>query len=255
MFGKLLKYEMKSTFRTFFTMFIILILVSFMSVVGNFLKIDALLNVGMVAFSISVLPAFIVYLITIIQRYNNNLYGDEGYLMFTLPVKSWKIILSKLIASILWGIATIIVVSIMCLNIGLSYGNLHGITISYLIESFFLAMKMVDIKLLISTLGIIVVSSINFIVLIYLSISASNLSFIRKGNAAVAVVFFFILQYIETKILELLNLQQAYMYGAYGNISNTVSDAFFTMILIQLVFIVITFLVTSYITSKRLHIR
>jgi len=45
---------------------------------------------------------FVATLIITIQRYYKNLLGDEGYLMFTLPVKSWQHILNKLLVSLLW---------------------------------------------------------------------------------------------------------------------------------------------------------
>lgn len=41
-----------------------------------------------------------------IQRFYKNLLGDEGYLMFTLPVKTWQNILSKLIFAVFWTISS-----------------------------------------------------------------------------------------------------------------------------------------------------
>jgi hypothetical protein len=45
-------------------------------------------------------------LIVLIQRFYKNLLGDEGYLMFTLPVQSWSHILSKLAVSMLWTVVS-----------------------------------------------------------------------------------------------------------------------------------------------------
>lgn len=39
---------------------------------------------------------------TFFRRYNANLYGSEGYLMFTLPVRSRELLFSKILVSFLW---------------------------------------------------------------------------------------------------------------------------------------------------------
>ncbi len=52
-----------------------------------------------------------------IQRFNKNLLSDEGYLMHTLPVKPWKHIASKLLASMLWMIGSVVVALISILVI------------------------------------------------------------------------------------------------------------------------------------------
>lgn len=44
-----------------------------------------------------------------IQRFYKNLLSDEGYLMFTLPVKPWKHIVGKLLVSMLWMVASVAV--------------------------------------------------------------------------------------------------------------------------------------------------
>ena len=56
-----------------------------------------------------------------IQRFYKSLLGDEGYLMFTLPVRPWQLITSKLIVSALWSIVSCVVAvgSIMVMAIGL----------------------------------------------------------------------------------------------------------------------------------------
>lgn len=48
-----------------------------------------------------VLGVMAVFTVTIIiQRFYKGLLKDEGYLMFTLPVESWKLILSKAFVSV-----------------------------------------------------------------------------------------------------------------------------------------------------------
>lgn len=118
MSGKLLKYEIKATARLFLPLYLTILI--FATINRFFINMP---DIGEKAFSFSSLAMTIsmfVYitlmiglvlmtLIVLIQRFYKNLLGDEGYLMFTLPVQSWSHILSKLTISMLWTIVSGIV--------------------------------------------------------------------------------------------------------------------------------------------------
>ena len=61
----------------------------------------------------------IVYVI-IARRFYVNVYGDEGYLTLTLPVKRSYIILSKLIVGMCWLIAQVVVIILSLLILTVS---------------------------------------------------------------------------------------------------------------------------------------
>ena len=52
---------------------------------------------------------FVATLIVVIQRFYKSLLGDEGYLMFTIPVKAWQNILNKLLVSMLWTFTSTVI--------------------------------------------------------------------------------------------------------------------------------------------------
>lgn len=56
----------------------------------------------MFVYVMSVIAVPVAIVIITIQRFYKNLLCDEGYLMFTLPVRSEQLILSKLFASVIW---------------------------------------------------------------------------------------------------------------------------------------------------------
>lgn len=62
-----------------------------------------------------VLGAFVVHFIITIQRFWKNLMGDEGYLMFTLPVSVDALLWSKAISVLIWSAATLLVVALSVL--------------------------------------------------------------------------------------------------------------------------------------------
>lgn len=134
MLGKLIKYEIKATSRTFLPLYgavIILALVNklFMALEGakggaNYLnqlsgsslalqrlsEIPATL--AMTTYVIIIIALFVLTFIVMIQRFYKNLLGDEGYLMFTLPVAPWKNIVNKLLVSMMWTVLTGIVTAL-----------------------------------------------------------------------------------------------------------------------------------------------
>ena len=140
MLGKLIKYEFKATSRFMLMIFGLLLALSVMvsgSLVFNFDEIIAGISqefhtgsliLGVVAFIIIML--FVVLNVAAvcgmffyaISRFKNNLLGDEGYLMHTLPVKTRDNILSKAIVSVVWTVVSFIVVGLayFILIIGIS---------------------------------------------------------------------------------------------------------------------------------------
>lgn len=109
MLGKLLKYEFKATSRTFLPIYAALILVALVNRLFRVGNID--IGFGLttaILFGLFV-ALFVLTLLVIIERFNKNLLSDEGYLMFTLPVKPSNLILSKLLATLIWSVCSGIV--------------------------------------------------------------------------------------------------------------------------------------------------
>ncbi len=76
----------------------------------------------MAGYVLLIVGIFVITLIVILQRFYKNLVKEEGYLMFTLPVKPWELITSKLIASVIWTFVSTIVVMISVCIMTLSKG-------------------------------------------------------------------------------------------------------------------------------------
>ena len=115
MLGKLFKYEMKSTARTFIPVFIAVLVLSLINKLlilftPNNVVFSGFRTLMMTFYIITIVASIAVCLVVTIQRFYKNLLGQEGHLMFTLPVTAGQNILSKAFAAILWMIATVIVV-------------------------------------------------------------------------------------------------------------------------------------------------
>lgn len=123
MLGKLIKHEWKAVAKTLF--FIHLAIVA-MTLVGKILvsikavqKSDILTVSMVMVYVLSVIAVGIGTHIYLAMRFYKNMYTDEGYLSFTLPVKSWEHIVSKGLIAIAWMVidGVVIFASILILAI------------------------------------------------------------------------------------------------------------------------------------------
>ena len=124
MLGKLLKYEVRATGRTFLPLFAVLFLFTVINKIFFIIQprnFSLPQGISMMVYVITLIGIFVATMLITIQRFYKSLLGDEGYLMFTLPVRPWQLITSKLIASALGGIVScgVAVGSIMVMAIGL----------------------------------------------------------------------------------------------------------------------------------------
>lgn len=111
MLGKLLKYELKATSRLFVPLYLTILVVSVLNLLflnvpeggeRSFSFSNLVMGISMVVYVTLIVGMILMTLIVLVQRFYKNLLGDEGYLMFTLPVQSWSHITSKLAVSMLW---------------------------------------------------------------------------------------------------------------------------------------------------------
>lgn len=116
MLGKLIKYDLKSMSRAFVPMWILAPVISLMlsisirgmtaweeSPVGNYVVSGGglVMTVMILLFSAVMIGLTVMTILFIIQRFWNGLLKEEGYLMFTLPVKVWELITAKGVAAAL----------------------------------------------------------------------------------------------------------------------------------------------------------
>ena len=108
MLGKLLKYDFRSMWKQFSVIWPAALILAFInrftvfgihnpggSVLGEWMGVASMGLFGGVCFTMVILSAVFV-----LTRFYKGLLGDEGYLMHTLPVHSWQLVLSKLICAL-----------------------------------------------------------------------------------------------------------------------------------------------------------
>ena len=109
MLGRLFKYELKATSKILVPIYIAFIAITIISRVSIDLQVDegslwSFINgMGLFVFIISAITMFVATAIVIIWRFYRNTSSDEGYLLFTLPVKVDYIIISEFLCALIWG--------------------------------------------------------------------------------------------------------------------------------------------------------
>ena len=138
MLGKLRKHEFRATARIMLPVMgamaalALLANLSIRGLAGNLSDVPMLkilFTLIIIFFGAAVVATVVMSLVIMVSRFYRNLLKDEGYLMFTLPVSVHELIWSKLIVSLVWFLATglliFLVMALMALN--LSHTNLEMI--------------------------------------------------------------------------------------------------------------------------------
>lgn len=99
---------------------------------------------------IAIAASVFISLFILLQRYYKNFFGDEGYLTFTLPVKTEQLTLAKFITALLWllvvGAAIIISIFIFILFSSAPEGSFINAEIFNEIWNFFSSLKYLDFQ-------------------------------------------------------------------------------------------------------------
>lgn len=232
MLGKLMKHEFKATSRLMAPLLLVVLgLAALWRVYDGILGGDSeswLMNMLQFllffAFIFALVAALICAVVLMVQRFAKNLLGDEGYLMFTLPVSQHSLILSKLFVSIVWFLVVIAVDILAVIIAAYQQGTLHDI-----LEVFAAGWREMH-QLFRSAHGWIVAE---LILLMLLSMSTACLQFyapiaighsFARRKRLYSVIFFFVIQFIM-QILGIRTIDVTTNYLSGWNIDIPVDDA------------------------------
>lgn len=199
MLGKLIKYEFKATARIFLPLFAALLAVSAITRLMVGLRLETPHVISMVLSIMLMVAAFVMTLILTIQRFYKNFMTDEGYLTFTLPVSTGRLIWSKLIVAVIW-IVVCSVVAILSLMLMAFSGNEWRIILDGIRE---LGLPRLDLTLfLIEGSALILASLLTSVLMIYASMALSMLS--NKHRVSLSFAFYIGLNTVMQILMSIL---------------------------------------------------
>ncbi|MGM9538377.1 MAG: hypothetical protein ACI3VN_08610 [Candidatus Onthomonas sp.] len=211
MLSKLLKYEFKSTCRTFLIVYVVMAALSVLTGALDRANavFEAILPIWVILTFLTTLFFFAAVIITTvlnINRFYRGLFKDEGYLIHTLPVRSWQIIAAKLIPAVIWTIATVAVMMVSMALMLLTSTALTGTDWGEVFSGLLYVLShldFVDISGVLQILLMLLILLVSTILQVYASLSIGQL--FPRHRVAWSVAAWFVLGSIQSISMNLLS--------------------------------------------------
>ncbi|MDY3958962.1 ABC transporter permease [Romboutsia timonensis] len=267
MLGKLLKYELKATSRVFIPLYIAILVVSIVNGLSLNLEILNIQGLATIVLMCLFISLFVITIVVTIQRFNKNLLKDEGYLMFTLPVSSKHLVLSKYLTSLIWTFLSF-VVAFLSFTIIFMIPTYKYFDFSYFINEFnLLFSNMLNLNILGQFLKIILLMIISYTIFIfnvYLALSVGQLPIFNRFRNVSSFIGFLVINllisYAQNIVSLFVNDASVNIEAidninyAINSVTSIVSKGLNIAIVINIIIILILFFATTYILDKKLNL-
>lgn len=271
MFGKLMKYELRYLLRIFAPMWVVVLSLCVLSRLMLHPDLDGMMYVegteailpilAVMLAVFGIITMMIVATVVLLQRFYKGMYGDEGYLMFTLPVTSGSLIHSKAISAMLMLIVTElltfagVMIMISYPEIWREFGLSFGELLQMLLEMNGLTMtQFVVLAIWAAAAGLLTVAQ--GIYLVYLAISMGQLW--KKHPVAGAIIAYYVITLVVNfSIGGFGATRQGYWLEQFAANTDYATALAYTLIavtLYNLVMIVVSSLGTKLIMDRKLNI-
>lgn len=247
----LIKYEFQSMARVFLPIYAAMTVFCIILGFSDFSN-DTMGFVGgilfLVVYALVIATAVMSFVLTI-QRFSKNLLGKEGYLMLTLPVKTWELIVSKLVAAMSWNI-----LSMLCIFLNIMFAlnslwvalDLFAFSPWTVIMDAFLEEPLITAQMIL----LLLVQCIATILLIYTSISAGHI--FNKNRRAMSFCAFIVFMILQSMIQGFLSA--IFRFDYIYDVTSTNYGDLLPMILLNSAMIVIYFFTTNYLIKNYLNL-
>lgn len=249
MLRKLLKYDFRANMKIFLFVWPAIIVFALIERLAISADLEGRVAVVLIStttfiFVLAVIAACVFALIISIYRFYGGLLRDEGYLMFTLPVKPWQLIVSKFITAFVTVLVTIV---LSILSMLFLFDGIDGF-----FEIARIILRRLDLptgKLLAQVIAIILLSMCTSLLQIYISCSVGHLA--KKHRILFSVLVYFGINIV----LEIINIT-ALVMGVSTSIHETlsVSGALWITIAEQLVLCAVYFFTSERLLRKHLNL-
>lgn len=274
MLSKLIKYEFKATSRFMLLMYGLLIALSAIISISLRLNLDEIFSSiaeefhlgGLIlgVFMFVIVTIFIILNVTVIcgmffyaiKRFKDNILGDEGYLMHTLPVKTHQHITSKTIVSVVWTIVSFVAVMIssFILFLGISETNIFK-ELAYILSQ-------IEWKELYVTEAIIILAEFALCIIVglislYLHIYASMaIGFASNTHRIAKSIGVYVIITIASNLLETIVVSPVLLLGIGGvDFMTNPHIIIWSETIIRAITATVYYFITHYYLNKKLNLQ
>ncbi len=273
MLRKLLKQDIRSTWREFGILFLCIFLAG-MLVPATMLYSEnpILLMLSTLAIFAILVASMVISIMCLFRLFNSSIYSNQGYLTMTLPATGSKLVLSKLITGTGWITLTTIV-GTLCFLLSMTVYVLPQSEVNWNDIKYLFYMLIHDentggaILCCIIIFLMCVVSLAHVILQLYLCCSIAHQKVLKGFRVPLAVIAFFVINWLEGKFFSLLgsllehtdyfgfDLNRVFndlMYSGHNFTAVNLSMVF--AMLIELIPMVLIFLGTVWMVNNRLEL-
>lgn len=274
MLGKLIKNDLKSSVRGVFNIYIAAFIATAAMGISLFTDFGAGKTLSSLALIIISFIAVIITIVSMFSDFRKTMFGDRGYLTNTLPVRSYSLLFSKWLVSMIW-------ITVSCLFVGFSFALVYSYymgsesvsTFSMLLEmlpTMGLPAKDVIFKILpMYSAKILFWLAVN-VAIVYFSVTISNIKpFQALGTFGVIIAFFLIFAFVNIAGNKLDSLaSMAILVNFDGSMSlsfdrQAIQEVIYTggafvsltQIYFELIAAIILFIINSELIEKKINVK
>lgn len=210
MLGKLIKYDIRSTWRDFVGIYLAILLgVIFLPLLFGFVN-SSVANIlaGFLVMGI-IISTIVIMIIMLFQIFNTNVFSKEGYLTMTLPVRGSELVVSKLVVSTMWivltGIVSMLGILIFAWNTAPMGDFIPALkrALSFLSGKEYFAIALIFIAMITTIL--------KEIAKLFLACSVAHLKQLGRFRVLLGIVSFFALSWLEIKVIQAVSYIASYI--------------------------------------------
>ena len=163
MLRKLLKYDFLTTSKTLLPIYLAMLVITFIfSVMVRINIYDGLIGFLVTSlFTVALLGSMFTTILFTVNRFNNGLLKNEGYLSFALPVKTSTHIIAKVLNALIWGFMQLLVLALAMLIMALIIGSINDVAAFF--KELLRAFGMIEKDFMISILKILTIISLELV--------------------------------------------------------------------------------------------
>lgn len=206
MFGKLIKHEFKATGRVVPIVYLATAMMAVVTYGTSQLGIRWLFSISMVVLVLLGVIEVILTYVLVISRYYRDLYGPEGYLTQTLPVRPAERLFSKLLVAFVWFTLSYLVAAGVVIGILASAAHEQGTTLGMQVESIRQAFQLSQTTLTAIFCGFaayLMLASLYQLAQFFFAITFGNIARFHKLGIAGPIIVY-LAEYVLLQVLGIL---------------------------------------------------
>ncbi|MEG0743284.1 MAG: hypothetical protein RR493_00755 [Erysipelotrichaceae bacterium] len=258
MLGKLMKFEFKSTYRSYLFLYSILLAVATMlsfRISEEYGKFDVMI---IIIYTILITVISVFTFVNILKSYQNSMYGKNAYLTHTLPVTTNQLLVSKSIVAFVWILLSFGIVAISLLILFLPHlpnplenirEAFEAVSNSPMYRNGYIVDALISLFFLVSSL-------FETIFLIYAIISFTHTKYVSRYRGFVGVTFYFGISLLRSFLFSNVDQINPMMLSNVSIATTMVAERASNVvsILVNVGFACLYYFITKYLIDKKMEV-